>query len=113
MTGVEAVFPLMRVDEEADRTDFGRGTWTIGLARNAGDSAEIQVATDLLTVSKGGDLSLWSLWDENAEKRDEPVKTMGLAAGTWTYYSLNDPFGMPQVIEKTLGSATQPKPAVR
>ena len=109
----EAIFPIMRVDEEADRTDFGRGTWTIGLTRSDGSSAELQVATDEIRVSKGGDLTCWSLWDENAELRDEPIKTFGLANGTWSYYSLNDPFNMPQIIEKTLGSATQTKPAVR
>lgn len=111
--GINAVYPLMKVDEQADRTDIGRASWTIGLARRDGSAAEIQVATDEIRVSDMGDLSCWSLWDENAELRDEPLLTMGLASGTWTYYHKNDPFQMPLPIEKTLGSATQPKPAVR
>lgn len=107
-----AIWPVMKVDEQADRTDIGRGSWTIGLAREGGAAAEIQVATDLIEVEKNGSITVWSLWDENAEKRDEPLLTMALAPGVWTYFHINDPFGMPLPIEKMLAAA-QSVPAVR
>jgi hypothetical protein len=107
-----AVYPVMKVDEGADRTDIGRGSWAIGLARDNGEAAEIQAACDSIKVEKNGAITVWSLWDENAELRDEPLLTMALAPGTWTYFHVNDPFGMPLAIEKTL-AATQSVPAVR
>lgn len=109
----EAVLPTFFPDEEADRTEFGRSTWIIGLAREDGDAAELQIATDRVIVHDTGALLCFSLWDEDAELREEPILTMSLAPGTWTYYTMMDPYGHPQIIEKVLGSATQRKSAVR
>jgi hypothetical protein len=113
--GKYAVFPHMKIDEEQDRSEIGRGSWTIGLARPDGQpAAELVLACDQITPMgpNSDSIAVWSLWDESGEKRDEPIMTMGLAAGTWTYFHMNDPWGLPLPVVKGLsifGSSTTVK----